>query len=342
MKIKKKHIIKYLRLLTDTSAFRQVKKYHIEGERHLNPILTILDVIWCKLRYGINTNEYFYYEFYNKSLFARNSFISVAKHTWITAYQINKGNKSLFAQKINAYNTYKQYYHREVISIELPSEAPKLLMFAQKHGKFVLKPLDESEGHGIRMWNTDMYDSKAQLQQIAQSALGKVIIEELIQQNEDMASFHPASVNTIRYVVDYNGNGINRLWAIIRMGVGNSYIDNTSAGGICAAIDLKTGIIISQGVRRNGERFILHPDSGKQIIGTKIPKWEELNEIIEQLYPIDSPIHLVGWDFALSTSGWCIVEGNACPSVMGIQGSTGKGYRFVLKKVKRNKNKSAL
>lgn len=336
MKLKKKHIVKYFRLLTDTSVFKLMKEYHIEGNRPLSPILTFFDAFWCKLCYGINTNEYFYYEFYNKSFFARNSFLSVAKHTWITAYQINNGDKSLFAQKNNAYNTYKQYYHREVISIELPSEAQELRTFAQKHGKFILKPLDESEGHGIRIWHTDMYDSETQLQQIAQSALGRVIIEELIQQNTDMASFHPASVNTIRYVVDYNEKGVNRLWAIIRMGVGNSYIDNTSAGGICAAIDLETGIIISQGVRRNGERYISHPDSGKQIIGTRIPKWEELNKMIEFLRPIDSPVHLVGWDFALSTSGWCIVEGNACPSIMGIQGSTGKGYRYVLKNVKRN------
>lgn len=336
MKIKKKHIVMYFHLLFDTSAFRMVKEYHINGDRPLRVISTFFDSLWCKLRYGISTKEYFYFEFYNKSSYSRQQFYSSAVYTWITAYRINKGDKSLFENKSNAYNAYKDYYRREVITIILPSEIKKLYEFSRIYGCFIMKPLNDSQGHGIHLWSKELPDADDKLQLIAKSTVGEIIVEEIIQQDERMAAFHPASVNTVRYVVDYNDEGVNRLWAIIRMGVGDSNIDNTSAGGICAAIDIETGIIISQGVRRNGERFISHPDSGKQIIGTQIPNWKELNEMIEQLRPNASPVHLVGWDFALSTNGWCIVEGNACPSIMGIQGSLGKGYRYVVNKVKRN------
>lgn len=339
MKIKKKYIVKYIKLLTDTSAFRLVKEFHIQGDYPLKAIPVFLDSLWCKLRYGMSTKEYFYFSFYNKSGFARKQFISSAEHTWTTVHRINKGDKSLFEQKINAYQSYKEYYRREVLKINLPTDTTKLFDFAAKHGGFIMKPLNESQGHGIQFWNKALPDAYEKLQMIAISTMGEVIVEEIIQQDEAMAAFHPSSVNTIRYVVDYNEEGVNRLWAIIRIGVGDSHIDNTSAGGICAGIDLETGIIISPAVRRNGEQFLLHPDSGKQIIGTKIPKWQELNEIIPLLRPKDSPVHLVGWDFALSKSGWCIVEGNACPSAMGIQGAMNKGYRAALKRVKSNNRK---
>ncbi len=333
MRIKKKHITKYLKMLTDTSAFQQVKEYHIKGDRPLRAFPTYLDSLWCKLRYRLSTKEYFYFSFYEKNRFARKQFLSSADGILAMSTKINAGDKKLFDYKINTYRAYKEFYRREAISVNLPSETEKLDDFANHYGSFILKPLNMSQGRGICFWDKDMKDAAQVLQRIKDSNKDEVMLEEIIQQDPEMKAFHPTSVNTIRYVVDYHKDGVDRLFAFIRIGVGDSKVDNTSAGGICAAIDLETGIIISEGLRRNGERFICHPDSGKQIIGTKIPKWNELNEMIEKLRPENSPVHLVGWDLALSEKGWCIVEGNWGPSFIGIQGCLDKGYKSVMKRV---------
>lgn len=339
MKIKKEYIVKSIKKLTDTSAFQQVKEYHIKGDAPLNPFLTYLDTLWCKLRYRLDTKEYFYFSFYNKNRHARRQFVSSADGILAMSNKINAGDKSMFDYKINTYRAYKEFYRREAISVNLPSESEKLKDFANHYGNFILKPLNMSQGRGICFWGKEMKDADAALQLIIDSNVGEVMSEEIIQQDPEMEAFHPTSVNTIRYVVDYHKNGVDRLFAFIRIGVGDSKVDNTSAGGICAAIDLETGVVVSKGLRRNGEQFICHPNSGKQIIGTQIPKWKELNEMIEKLRPQNSPVHLVGWDLALSQKGWCIVEGNWGPSFIGIQGCLDTGYKSVMKRVLKRMGK---
>lgn len=336
MVIKKVYFVKFFKKLINTSAFKLVKEYHIKGDKPLKAFPTYLDALWCKFRYGIGTMQYFYYSFYNKNGRARRSYISNAECFYIISNIINKGDKSLFDYKYNTYLAYKDFYRREAILVDLPSETTRLEDFARKFGGFIVKPLNMSQGRGVYFWSKDMNQAEDKLRMFEKELSGKVVIEEIIQQDPEMAAFHPSSVNTIRYVVDYQDSGVDRLFAFIRIGVGNNKVDNTSAGGICAAIDLDTGIIVSKGLRRNGEDFIHHPDSGKQIIGTKIPKWGELNDLIDKLRPQNSPVHLVGWDMALSKDGWCIVEGNWGPSIIGIQGCLDKGYKSVIQRVKRN------
>lgn len=339
MKITKSHLIKAYRALTDISSFRLVKEYHIKGDRPLKAIPTYLDTLWCKFRYGMTTKEYFLFGFYNKSGYARRAFVSSAESSLTIANLINKGDKSMFDQKYNTYKAFKPFYRREAVFVSLPRESDKLVEFARAHGGFILKPEVSSQGRGIRFWKDDMDNAESMLKEICCSNMGGVILEELIQQDDRMASFHPSSINTVRYCVDYLDGYVDKIYAIIRIGVGNSKVDNTSAGGICAAIDLETGIVVSKGLRRDGKQFAFHPDTGKQIIGSKIPDWEKLNDVIEKIRPENSPVHFVGWDMALSKDGWCIVEGNWGPAIIGIQASSDTGYRSVLKRARKNAHK---
>lgn len=340
MKITKTHIIKYYRLLTDMSSFKYVKEYCIKGDKPLKAIPTYFDSLWCKLRYGMTTKEYFLFDFYNKSGYARRTYVSGAESSWTIENIIDAGNKYPFGQKFNVYQAFKPFYRREAIKLTLPDECNELAAFAHKYSGFILKPLSMSQGRGICIWSQNMDDAENVLTEMCKSSKGEVIVEELIQQDESMASFHPSSINTIRYTVDYQDGYVDKIYAMIRIGAGDSQVDNTSAGGICAAIDLDTGIIISKGFRRDGKQYIYHPDSGKQIIGTKIPKWDELNETIEKIRPKDTSVHFIGWDMALSKDGWCIVEGNWNPAIIGVQASSGIGYRSALIRARKNARKT--
>ena len=104
---------------------------------------------------------------------------------------------------------------------------------------------------------------------------------------------------------------------------------------LCDILNIDS-IITSKGFTRDGKQYIYHPDSGKQIIGTRIPKWEELNDVIEKIRPQNSSVHFVGWDMALSKDGWCIVEGNWCPAIIGVQACSGIGYRLALVRSRKN------
>lgn len=330
--MKTKHIKKLFKFLIDTSAIQLSKKHVFNyGVGDLNTIKIFLDSLYCKIRYRISSKEYFYFSFFNLSSHARKTFIGDIESTYNQAFRINKGSKELFTDKYLTYNAYKSYFRRDLICLSLPSSNLQFWDFALSHDAIIIKPVSSKQGKGIRIveWKKEDREEEVEsvLEDLSKDGEKKYVIEELIHQHPLMASFHPQSVNTIRYVVSYINGKVIKLFAIIRIGVGNSRVDNTHAGGICAAIDLDSGLIITEGVRHNGERFYFHPDTGAQIIGTQIPKWDELSKMVEELAPKSSPIRLVGWDFALSQKGWCIVEGNPCPSTMGIQGSTGIGYK---------------
>lgn len=333
--VKAKHVKKLYDFLVDTSVIQLSKEYsHLikKSGRSLSLIKLIFDTLYCKIRYGISAKEYFYFSFYEKTSFARKAFIGEIESTYKLAYIINKGNKKLFAVKSETYNAYKPFYNRDLITVSLPSDIQILLDFANAHDSFIIKPVTSSQGRGVKIIDSRDVDKEDVIDSLLQDFNkdennSKYVIEELIIQDPFMASFHPESVNTIRYAVFYDKGNVEKVFAILRMGVGDNRVDNTHAGGICAAIDLDSGLIISEGVRQNGEKYYYHPDTGVRILGTQIPRWDELNQMVKELVPYNSPVRFVGWDFALSQKGWCIVEGNPSPSLMGIQGSLGIGYK---------------
>ena len=55
-----------------------------------------------------------------------------------------------------------------------------------------------------------------------------------------------------------------------------------------------------------------HPDTGKPIIGFRLPRWDEALELVHQLSLELDDMHYAAWDVALTEDGWKMIEGNAC------------------------------
>lgn len=98
--------------------------------------------------------------------------------------------------------------------------------------------------------------------------------------------------------------------SILRIGQGNTFVDNGGAGGILAPIDLETGIIHSIPMDKLLNKYIIHPDTGVQIIGYKIPRWNEAIALARKLAYVVPSVRYVGWDLALTDDGWIMIEGN--------------------------------
>ena len=88
-------------------------------------------------------------------------------------------------------------------------------------------------------------------------------------------------------------------------------MDNVCSGGLSAVVDTETGIVCSPGIDKLGYRRILHPDSGEQIVGFRIPRWDEAMALVKEL-AMKTEDRYTGWDIALSKDGWVMVEGNDC------------------------------
>lgn len=173
-----------------------------------------------------------------------------------------------------------------------------------------MKPISAACGSGVAKFRSADYDSIEKLFcELCKEYNGEFIAEELIVQAEFTKNFHPASVNTVRITTIRLKDGVKICHPFIRIGKGNSTIDNVSSGGIMGLIDTETGFITDT-YSDGGKKYIFHPDTGVQILGVKIPGWDEAVEMAKELALVLPDNRYTGWDLALTDKGWIMVEAN--------------------------------
>ena len=125
-----------------------------------------------------------------------------------------------------------------------------------------------------------------------------------------------------------NGKRCELVAAELRVGTGDSVVDNASVGGILCPIDANNGIIVGDGIDKSGRVFVQHPDSGKTIKGFRIPYWEQVVETCKKLTKIVPEVKIAGWDLCVCENGQIeMIEVNTCPNVMGLQMAFGMGLK---------------
>ena len=237
-----------------------------------------------------------------------------------------KNTSNILKDKWLSYNHFKDFYGRRVALIkkdDLSSGAAmeKLNFVAgdKQDKRIIFKPLTLNRGIGIKLFDSPE-DAFSYIRE-----KGSGIVEQIIIQNEDMASFNHSSVNTVRiHSVNY-GDRIDVKWPCLRVGRKGSVVDNAGAGGIFVAIDVEAGVTVAAcDEARN--TYVVHPDSQKNLIGFQVPRWKEACELTRQLARLVPEAAFVGWDLALTDNGWIMVEGNGFPLII-YQIATNKGLR---------------
>lgn len=241
-------------------------------------------------------------------------------------------NKDLFCKKFDA------YLGRPWLS----TKNMKFEDFKQKfenEAKIIYKPRSSSGGKGIRVFDlsednlNDVYNTI--------SNLSEGLIEGFLVQHPNMNKLSVKSVNTIRVVTIHTSetisgvekNKVNFVYAGLRMGYGDSYVDNLHSGGMIAAIDIDTGVVVTDGVNFANDVFEKHPDTNTVIKGFTIPYFNELKTMIENAGAgIDG---YFGWDIAITVNGPVVVEINTHPGAECLQipyVPQQKGMRYVVEK----------
>ena len=272
---------------------------------------TVKDVLFCGTYYKISYDEYFLYKFIDLSNKKRREFIGdIERHEILDELEYNnEENANILSDKYKSYIKFKEFYKRDIVKINGKEDKNIFEQFCKKHQTFIVKPINLWQGKGVFIINQKDYKS---LDNIWNEILkhGEIVLEELIVQDKGLGKFHPESVNTVRFATYTKGNIVTKLFAVLRMGKGNSVVDNACVGGIIANIDLETGIINTEGKDYSGNSYLKHPSTDICIVGQQIPKWDELLKIVEQVAKLFPEYKYISWDFALSEKGWVIVEIN--------------------------------
>ena len=160
------------------------------------------------------------------------------------------------------------------------------------------------------------------------------LVEDFVQQHEVINNLAPTALNTVRVITQLRPNGeVDIVGCRLRISV-HGVTDNLAAGNIAAVIDTETGVITDNGVysdiTKPEEEF--HPVTGLKIKGTQIPFWKETIATAKEIAKIDSRNHSIGWDFAITSYGPDLIEGNREWCKLLYQLPAKKGLKSVLVK----------
>lgn len=169
--------------------------------------------------------------------------------------------------------------------------------------RLIVKPLDKCEGKGI--YALDLKHTEEECNQVYEEfSKQDLLIEECLVQHPALF-FSNVSVNTIRVnsLLDKEGN-VHLFKAVLRVGIGDSVVDNYNAGGVEYPIDIETGIISSLGFHDNKLQCIYHPLSDKVMPGFNIPYWDKVVFCITEASKQLPLCRFVGWDIGLQRMEW--------------------------------------
>lgn len=174
--------------------------------------------------------------------------------------------------------------------------------------KFIVKPSMASYGGKgcFRFHNPTYEEIDAYLRE---SNCENMIFQEVVEQHKMTALLHPKSLNTIRIMTLLLDGEIKVLPAVFRIGVGESYVDNASKGGIYCKI-LPDGTLSNFAYDALGNRFDAHPDGGA-FTDIKFEFMDKVQTFVMQAAQRFPHFRLIGWDIAIDKeSNPIIIEAN--------------------------------
>lgn len=280
-------------------------------------------------RHRVSYREYMYgYEFWKLDEKGRGEFVSQRQMKCIYRKVTDERVKRCFIDKKAFLSAYSRFVGRKWL---WPGDASfEAFQDLVSSRECVAKPMFGSQGEGIFIVSNPDADEVRRLWQFCRE--NNYLVEERVGESRELAEFHPQSLNTIR-IVTMSGKGkCVFLGAMLRMGVKDSFIDNSHSGGIFSPIDIEAGVTLTDGLDIYGKTYSVHPESGKTIKGFRIPYWKECLEMCEKATQVIPEVRFAGWDICVMPDGKVeMIEGNAAPNVDGgLQVPLKKGIKPII------------
>lgn len=275
--------------------------------------------------YDLKNNDY--KDYLSDSKYAMTRFINFP-------YDVMFNNKLIFEKIVSEYIRVPKSYGFVNNGTVFPLQSEikvdtidSIIGICKEKGGLVIKPIFGSQGKGVAILKIKddeilINGKKIDEQELEKyiSKLDDCIITEYIKQGAYARNLYPDSTNTMRIImmVDPDTNKPFIAGAAQRIGSKTSGgLDNFSQGGYSANIDLDSGEL-SAAVNRirtletkKLNWIDVHPDTGLQIKGIKVPKWDNIKRKLLNTMEELPYIKYVGWDVAVIDNDIVIIEGNS-------------------------------
>lgn len=334
------------RLLTQKKLCSSDSYYPEYSEKSKKSIRVFVEQLLSLFRYGAVNYSYFQYGFDIKGFRNQNDYVNnevfFYRRNYIRDCVFNSYQTSILRDKL-AFYTYLSILKFPTPAIVGVIRNGKLVKLSGNENmtlsKFVreknfngfVKAIDGECGRGVNKIclsesNSILINDKvASDDEIDALYLdNEYIVQNAIKnQHPAISKIHPHAINTIRIVTVYDKKRCDYvvLPPILRMGVGESKVDNTSAGGLAVGIDVKSSSLCKFAFYKPsfGGKTDIHPTSRLKFEGYKVPFLNEAIEMAKQLHSILNKVHSIGWDIAITSDGPVFIEGNDNWEITSIQ-----------------------
>ncbi len=302
-----KRIPKFLRYSWITA--KRIVASEKENGNGISLIGTVLDMIWCNLRYGaMDSRDYLLFEFWKKSASERNKFFTKRRYFSL----LKSFDKETFCHqggKAYLYKKYADFVKRDWILLDSNTEQTAISKFFAKHDKVLVKPMSSEQGRGIYVANGN--DSLELSNVIEACKKSPILLEEVCNNCDELNRINSSSLNTLRVYTIVTKEGNIEIPSIsLRCGCGNTVVDNWGAGGVGYPVDLETGVVYAPGVDKKGVKHIYHPGTGIIMPGFKVPRFKEACELAKQIVRKDMKVVYAGQDIAILPDRIELIEVN--------------------------------
>ena len=277
-----------------------------------------LDYMLCWAFFGAVPEDYFSMVFFKKGWFWRNHHVTRLRLNFLQMkFNPNSTSCDFVDDKAIFCKIWNDYLHRKWCNIEETS----IEEFEEKFKdvkRIIAKTRTGYGGKGIMVFDT----AKTGYSQIYNEILSQkepYMAEEYHVQSGWLHKVNPSSLNTIR-VCTFSLNGkTDVIFAYLRVGAKGSIVDNLHSGGIRFPIDHHTGKI-HKGMNYQVFDLERHPDSGVQLYGEVIPRWDEIIDLCKEAHELaPDDLHLIGWDVCLDEDDIILIEANSGPGFPPIE-----------------------
>lgn len=284
------------------------------------------------LKFNVSPLEYFLFHFWELSENEKNTWAGTG---FMYEYQRKMNpldsrqsllNKAKFLRKNAKFITHKWI---EIENGDFNQLVPFLQSIVGK--KVVLKNISGNCGIGVQVVDTRIVPIEDIIELAKKYNL--TLAEEFIYQHDDLNQLAPSALNTVRIFTQIVEDKVVILGTRLRISL-NSNVDNLAAGNMAAAVDEKTGIIIRPAIYSDitKKTEMVHPITGVNIVGFKIPHWNLVLEKVKEIALYNKENRSVGWDIAVTNEGVDFIEGNHDWCKLVYQLPIGKGMKHELEK----------
>lgn len=309
--------------------------------------------IYCRIFYGIGARDFSLYSLFRKPTKTWSNYISNEPFKSVLASEASIEHRKIADDK----HKFQNFCHLKNINtpqilntydFTSPDSADDFYRTIKNYedGDYFAK--SRSGSHGENAFSFTVLNNSVT---ISQEALGATNIDDVIKQlthskssiivQKKVLNHHSItlltsseSLSTIRVVSVKRDNEIIIISACARIIVGYNHTDSFlhgQSGNLVAEIDLSAGSLVrcKHSINKSWPEIVdldKHPISGLDIIGFKIPFWNELIIEVKKAHTELNGLKSVGWDVAITNFGVQIMEANWRYDVDLIQVSHDRGF----------------